>query len=68
MNYTDYFILPSINTKYDSAHLSIDVFYIGTFIGLIGSCLTLIVIKYFKYKKFICDKLNIISSDEALAC
>ena len=51
MNSSDLFILPSFIDKLTTRNLSIDIFYIGTFIGLIGGFLSMCIIGVYKYKK-----------------
>ena len=51
MNSSDLFILPSFIDKLNTRNLSIDIFYIGTFIGLIGGFLSMCIIGVYKYKK-----------------
>ena len=51
MNSSDLFILPSFIDKLNTRNLSIDIFYIGTFIGLIGGFLSMCIIAFYKYKK-----------------
>ena len=50
MNSSDLFILPLVIDKLESRNLSIDIFYIGTLIGLIGGLLTMCIISYLKYR------------------
>lgn len=51
MNSSDLFILPSFIDKLNTRNLSIDIFYIGTFIGLSGGFLSMCIIGFYKYKK-----------------
>lgn len=51
MNSSDLFILPSFIDKLNTRNLSIDIFYIGTFIGLSGGFLIMCIIGFYKYKK-----------------
>ena len=61
MNNSDLFILPSFIDKLNTRNLSIDIFYIGTFIGLIGGFLSMCIIGVYKYKK---RKLELVSPIE----
>ena len=58
MNHSYELVLPNIITHNDSFVLSIDILYVGTFIGLSGGVLTCCVISYFKYKKKHMSKLD----------
>ena len=51
MNSSDLFILPLFIDKLNTRNLSIDIFYIGTFIGLSGGFLSMCIIAFYKYKK-----------------
>ena len=51
MNISDVSFLPSSSFNLRITDLSIDLFYIGTFIGLAGGSLCACIIIYFKYKK-----------------
>ena len=51
MNSSDLFILPSFIDKLNTRNLSIDIFYVGTLIGLSGGLLWMCIIGVYKYKK-----------------
>jgi len=51
MNISDVSFLPSSSFNLRITDLSIDLFYIGTFIGLLGGSLCACIIIYSKYKK-----------------
>ena len=61
MNSSELFILPAFIDKLNTRNLSIDIFYIGTFIGLIGGFLSMCIIGFYKYKK---RKLELVSPIE----
>lgn len=58
MNNFEVTSLPS-SINLETTNLSIDIFYIGTFIGLCGGFITMCILCYFKYKKMELDTLPI---------